>query len=54
METSKIKTVSFKEVHAEIENESNLLRGKYDHHDFKSKGHFLEGIGFGNSIATRM
>jgi len=54
METSKIKTVSFKEVHAEIEKESQLLKGKYDHHDFGSKGTFLDDIGFGNSIATRM
>lgn len=57
METQ-IKTVSFKDVHAELVNESLLLssfaKREVDVTTFKDKSLFLSRLGFSNSIATRM
>lgn len=49
-----MKTVSFKEVHKELELESMFLNKKHDISSFKEKGTFLSKIGFENSIATRI
>lgn len=49
-----MKTVSFKEVHKELELESMFLNKNHDINSFKKKGNFLQTIGFTNSIATRI
>lgn len=49
-----MKTVSFKEVHKELELESMFLNKNHDINSFKKKGKFLQTIGFTNSIATRI
>lgn len=54
METQTIATKTFKDVHAEIENESLFLHRNHDINNFKSKADFLEKVGFTNSIATRL
>jgi hypothetical protein len=45
---------SFREVHADLENESSLLSKNHNIMDFKRKGDFLMGAGFRNSIATKL
>ena len=45
---------TFHEAHEEIEAESMLLTKQHDVKDYKSKADFLTGIGFANSIATRL
>jgi hypothetical protein len=54
MEAQAIATKTFKDVHAEIENENLFLHRNHDINNFKSKADFLESIGFTNSIATRL
>lgn len=49
-----MKTVSFKEVHKELELESMFLNKTHDISSFKEKGTFLSKVGFENSIATRI
>lgn len=49
-----IKTVSFKEVHAEFEKESQFLLEHKDVSSFRDKGSFLLRSGFEGSIATRL
>lgn len=49
-----IKTVSFKEVQAELERESLFLHKNHNVRDFSNKSNFLSGIGFTNSIATEL
>lgn len=53
METTST-TKSFKEVHVELENEALFLKEKHDVSNFKTKAEFLKGIGFSNSIATKL
>jgi len=49
-------TVSFKEVHEELENESLFLKNIQEGGtgEYTEKGNFLGSIGFDNSIATKM
>lgn len=54
METQAITTKTFKEVHAEIENEHLFLQKNHDIKNFKAKADFLSKIGFENSIATKL
>jgi hypothetical protein len=54
METQAKETKTFKEVHAELDNEHIFLHQKFDVESFKNKAKFLSDIGFTNSIATRM
>lgn len=49
-----LKTVSFREVHAELERESTFLNSNHNVATFKEKGNFLSKIGFSNSIATKL
>jgi hypothetical protein len=46
--------VSFKEVHADLENENLFLNKSHDIRNFYKKGSFLKDIGFTNSIATKI
>lgn len=48
------KRFTFREVHQDLELESDFLKQHRDVRAFKEKGNFLQGIGFGNSIATQM
>jgi hypothetical protein len=54
METQTITTKTFKEVHAEIENEHLFLQKNHDIKNFKAKADFLSKIGFEKSIATKL
>lgn len=54
METQTITTKTFREVHAEIENEHLLLQKNHDIDNFRDKADFLSGIGFKNSIAAKL
>lgn len=54
MDTKTITTKTFKEVHAEIENEHLFLQKNHDIKNFKAKADFLSKIGFENSIATKL
>lgn len=49
-----IKTVSFREVHQDLENENLFLKQTHDIKSFKEKGDFLRSIGFNNSISTKI
>lgn len=48
------KTLTFREVHAELEQESMLLQKEHNINDFTLKSKFLNGIGFIRSKATLM
>jgi len=48
------KILSFKEVHAELEMENNLLLKEHNIVDFSSKADFLNNIVYTNSKATKM
>ena len=54
METQTITTKTFREVHAEIENEHLFLQQNHDIKNFYDKADFLSKIGFENSIATKL
>lgn len=54
MENQTITTKTFKEVHAEIENEHLFLHKSHDIRNFKDKADFLGRVGFTNSIATKL
>lgn len=45
---------SFKDVHIDLENEFLFLQKNHNISDFKTKGEFLDSIGFSNSIATKL
>ena len=45
---------TFKEVHQEIENEHLFLQQQHDIASFREKASFLKGVGFANSIATKL
>lgn len=49
-----MQTVSFKEVHAELELENDFLNKRHDYASYKEKASFLESCGFKNSIATKL
>lgn len=54
MEIKEIKTKSYKDVHAEVEQEAIYLETLPKGNDFSQKGKFLTSIGLSNSIATKM
>lgn len=49
-----METVTFKEVHAELVNESTFLQKNHDIRGFAEKANFLAQVGFTNSIATKL
>lgn len=48
------KTLSFKDVHLELERENSLLLKEHDLSDFTEKSDFLKAINFNNSKATKL
>jgi len=54
MENTTTVRKTFKDVHAELDLESNFLLEKRDTKDFSEKAAFLEGVGFQKSIATKL
>lgn len=52
--TMEHKVLTFKEVHAELEMENNLLLKEHNIQDFSQKANFLKDIGFKESKATKM
>lgn len=54
MDVQEVEIKTFKEVHAELENEHMLLQKNHDVQDFENKSSFLKLAGFSNSIATRL
>lgn len=49
-----MKTLTFKQVHEELEQENNLITKEHNILDFSEKSKFLESIGFVESKATKM
>lgn len=49
-----MQTVSFKEVHEELEKEAIFLNQNHDIKDFQKKADFLNTVGFKQSIATKL
>lgn len=48
------KTLSFKDVHLELEKENSLLQKEHNLEDFSKKSDFLKKLNFSNSKATKL